>query len=156
QLTQKVSSSAHVHSHSRILQQQMLRRMIIDFSSRVIGMAYDEAVDVFDLMAKWSGEFDKVNEFVLTGRTTIGFPEALRELGKRVEMLTNRGENYLDGVHTGYESINRHTGGWKPGNLIIVGARPGMGKTAFVLRTVLENIMQGNPVGMISLEMDIV
>src|SRR5690606_12929649 len=82
--------------------------------------------------------------------------EALRELGKRVEMLTNRGENYLDGVHTGYESINRHTGGWKPGNLIIVGARPGMGKTAFVLRTVLENIMQGNPVGMISLEMDIV
>src|SRR5690606_23830702 len=114
QLTQKVSSSAHVHSHSRILQQQMLRRMIIDFSSRVVGMAYDEAVDVFDLMAKWSGEFDKVNEFVLTGRTTIGFPEALRELGKRVEMLTNRGENYLDGVHTGYESINRHTGGWKP------------------------------------------
>lgn len=156
QLTQKVASSAHVHSHSRILQQQMLRRMIIDFSSRVVGMAYDEAVDVFELMAKWSGEFDKVNEFVLTGRTTIGFPEALRELGKRVEMLTNRGENYLDGVHTGYESINRHTGGWKPGNLIIVGARPGMGKTAFVLRTVLENIMQGNPVGMISLEMDIV
>src|SRR5690606_24094518 len=151
-----VASSAHINYHSRILQQQMLRRMIIGFNTKISGLAFNEEVDVFELMAKWSAEFDKINEFILTGRSTVDFPGALRELGKRVEMLTNQDENFLDGVHTGYESINKHTGGLKPGNLFVLGARPGMGKTAFVLRTVLENIKQNVPVGVISLEMDIV
>lgn len=155
-LTQGVASSAHINYHSRILQQQMLRRMIIGFNTKMSGLAFNEEVDVFELMAKWSAEFDKMNEFILTGRSTVDFPAALRELGKRVEMLTNQDENFLDGVHTGYESINKHTGGLKPGNLFVLGARPGMGKTAFVLRTVLENIKQNVPVGVISLEMDIV
>src|SRR5690606_11755709 len=113
---------------------------IIEFNHRITALAYDETTDVLELMSKWSNEFDKINEFVLSGRSTIGFPEALRELGKRVERLTNKEENYVDGIRTGFACIDKHTGGYKQGNLIVIGARPGMGKTSYVLRTVLENV----------------
>lgn len=155
-LTQKISSGAHSEFYSRILVQKMMARKIIEFNSRITALAYDETTDILELMSKWSNEFDKINEFVLSGRSTIDFPEALRELGKRVEMLTNQEENYIDGIRTGFASIDKHTGGYKAGNLIVIGARPGMGKTSYVLRTVLENIKQNIPVGMISLEMDII
>lgn len=156
-LTQKIASGAHAEYHSRILLQKMTARKIIEFNSRVTALAYDESTDVFELLAKWSAEFDKINEFILSGRTTMNFPTALQELRKRVELLSSQtSENHLFGIHTGFERINRFTGGYKSGNLIVVGARPGMGKTSYALRIALENIKQNIPVGIISLEMDIV
>lgn len=156
EIQMKMTSAAHIQTHISILVQKMLRRKIIEFNTKITSLAFDEQNDVFELLSRWSAEFDKINEFVISGRSTIDFPEALRELGKRVERLTNKKTNEIDGIDTGFETLNLHTGGWNPGNLIVIGARPGMGKTAFVLRTALENVKRNIPVGMISLEMDVI
>lgn len=155
-LMQAVTSSAHVETHVRMLQQQMLRRKIIEFNAKITALAFDDTADVFELLSRWSKEFDHINEFVLTGRSTVDFPEALKQLVERVERLTAKKTDEIDGVHTGFESINLHTGGYNAGNLVVIGARPGMGKTSYVLRTALENVTRNVPVGMISLEMDVV
>lgn len=152
-LTQKISSGAHAEYHSRLLVQLMIRRMIIAFNQQVTGLAYNDSVDVFDLLQNWSREFDKVNDMVMVGRKTLSFEESLQELGRKIEFLSNREEHELIGVHTGFERINKYTGGYQPGEVIILAARPGMGKTSKVLKTVLENVKSGVPVGMISLEM---
>ncbi len=152
-IAQKVVSSAHVEYHSRLLQQMMMRRMIVRLNHQITAAALDEGVDVFDLLKRWSNEFDKVNDLMITGRKSISFPESLKEVQQQVEYLSNKKDGEITGIDTGFARINRFTNGYQPGHLIIVAARPGMGKTAKVLRTALENLKHGAPVGMISIEM---
>lgn len=154
ELVQEVSSSAHVEYHARVLLQYKLRRMIVGFNAQITAQAMDESVDVFELLARWNKEFDNVSELILTGQTTVNFSKALHDLIKRIEMLSkSTGETALTGVHTGFERINKFTGGYQPGDLVILAARPAMGKTAKVLKTVVENAKLGNAVGFISFEM---
>lgn len=156
ELTQGLYSSAHVSYHSQILLQQYLKRMIILFNSKITALAFDETTDVFELISKWQKEFDKIADVTSKGRQTISFPEALSVLKKEVELLSNKKDDALVvGVPTGFKRIDKHTGGYRPQNLIIVAARPGMGKTAKVLKTAVSNLRVGNPVGFISLEMSI-
>lgn len=152
-LMQKVSSAAHVEYHSRLLQQFMLRRMIIEFNMKITGLAYSDDVDVFELLKKWSNEFDKVNDLMLTGRKTVTFEQSLYDVAKRVEFLSSKKDDELTGAHTGFARINKYTGGYKGGHVIVLAARPGMGKTSKVLKTALENVKIENAVGFISLEM---
>lgn len=156
QLTQKISSSAHIEYHSRIVLQKFISRQTIKFSELIINLAYDECTDIFELLQRWQNEFDKVTDFINTGRTTVSFPTALDNLLKEVELLTsNKHEVKLVGVNTGFKSINKYTGGYRNQDLVIVAARPGMGKTAKVLKTAIENCKLDNPVGFISLEMSV-
>lgn len=154
--TQGVASSAHVEYHSRILMQQYLRRMVITFNSRINSLALDDSVDVFDLLSRWQKEFDKVSELISTGRGSQTVDLALQELLKDVEYLSTRDKDQtLMGVDTGFKTINRITGGYRNQDLAIIAARPGMGKTAYVLKVARENIRKGIPVGFISLEMSV-
>ncbi|WP_311260698.1 DnaB-like helicase C-terminal domain-containing protein, partial [Xanthomonas sp. WCS2017Cala2-12] len=74
-------------------------------------------------------------------------------LKQSIELLTaNKEEVKMVGIPTGYRRIDKYTAGYREQDLIIVAARPGMGKTAYVLKTALENCKVGNPVGMVSLE----
>jgi replicative DNA helicase len=156
QLTQKISSSAHIEYHSRILLQKYMARQTILFSNQIIALAYDETTDIFELMSRWQKEFDNVVDFSSTGRETMSFPAALQNLKEEVELLTsNKEEVKLVGVHTGFKRLNKYTGGYRNQDLVIVAARPGMGKTSYVLKCAIENCKMGNGVGMISLEMSI-
>lgn len=156
ELTQKISSSAHIDYHSRIVLQKFVARQTISFSQLIISLAYDDTTDVFDLLQRWQNEFDKVTDFINTGRTTVSFPTALDNLIKEVELLTsNKNEVKLVGVNTGFKLINKYTGGYRDQDLVIIAARPGMGKTAYVLKTAIENCKQDAGVGFISLEMSI-
>lgn len=154
-LAKYVVSAAHVEHHARLLQQLLLRRMIINFNTQVTSMAYDDTVDIFDLLKRWSAEFDKVNDVMLTGRKSISFEEALQDVVKHVEFLSTKKADEITGIHTGFARINKFTNGYQPGHVIILAARPGMGKTSKVLKTALENVKCGNAVGFISLEMPI-
>lgn len=155
-LTQKISSSAHIEYHSRILLQKYMARQTIMFSNQIIALAYDETTDIFELMSRWQKEFDNVVDFSSTGRETMSFPAALQNLKEEVELLTsNKEEVKLVGVHTGFKRLNKYTGGYRNQDLVIVAARPGMGKTSYVLKCAIENCKIGNGVGMISLEMSI-
>lgn len=155
-LTQKISSSAHVEFHCRIVLQKYISRAIINFSHLVIGLAHDETTDVFELIERWQKEFDNVVDFTNTGRTTMSFPEALENLVKEVELLTNnKSEVKLVGIDTGFKSLNKFTGGYRNQDLVVIAARPGMGKTSYVLKSAIDNCKRGNGVGLVSLEMSI-
>lgn len=153
-LTQKISTSAHIDYHSRLLLQKHLARMIIGFSHQIISLAHDETTDVFELMTRWQKEFDKVMDFTSSGRETMSFPLALEELKTSVEMLSmNKDVVKLVGVDTGFQITNKYTGGYRKQDLVIIAARPGMGKTSKVLKTAIANVAKGVPVGFISMEM---
>jgi replicative DNA helicase len=154
ELSQKMASSAHTEYHCRLVLQKYMARQTILFSSQIIALAYDETTDIFELMSKWQKEFDNVVDFISTGRDTMSFSAALQNLKQEVEMLSaNKEEVKLVGVHTGFRRLNKYTGGYRNQELIIVAARPGMGKTAYVLKCAIENCKIGVGVGFISLEM---
>lgn len=156
QLTQKVSSSAHMEYWCRILLQKFIAREIIRFNSQTTASAYNDSTDVFELMAKLQMQFDEISNITMTGRKSKLFKENLQDLSKRIEHLSAQTEsNELIGVHTGFQRVNKFTGGYHPQELIILAARPGMGKTSMVLKTVIENAKVDNPVGFISLEMSV-
>lgn len=155
QLTQKVSSSAHIEYHSRILLQNYIKRSIIKSSSLLMATAYDDTKDSLDLLKEWSDALDNVTAMSMTGKRVLTYSEALDNVHKRIEYLSHKKEEELSGIDTGFRKINEQTGGYQPGELIIVAARPGMGKSAYMLRPILRNASKGIAVGIISLEMSV-
>ncbi|MHC0441591.1 replicative DNA helicase [Flavobacterium sp. 3-210] len=154
ELTQKIASAAHIDYHCRLIIQKFMARQTIAFSSTIIALAYNDTTDIFELMQRWQSEFDKVQDFISTGRETMSLPTALQSLKQSIELLTaNKEEVKMVGIPTGYRRIDKYTAGYREQDLVIIAARPGMGKTAYVLKTAIENCKVGNPVGMISLEM---
>jgi len=153
-LTQKVATSAHTEYHCRILMQQYIKRSLIMVNSQITALAYDESADAIELLDRYQKEFDKVVDLTLTGRRSVTFPDALDNLKLEVERLSNNTDEVpLVGVTTGFKSTDKHTGGYRNGDLVILAARPGMGKTSKVLKTVVENVKKGVSVGFISMEM---
>lgn len=151
-LTQRIASSAHIEHHARIVLQMYMKRKAIEVASSIIELAYDPDSDVFQLFDYMDIETSKVNEIVEKGRSEMTYAEALNAAVDRVKMLTDS-DSCLTGVDTGFKKLNKHFGGWQPTDFIVVGARPGMGKTAFVTNTMLGAAKAGNAVGFISLEM---
>ena len=151
-LTQKISSSAHIEFYSRIVLQMYMKRKAIEIGSQIISLAYDIETDVFDLFDFVDVETAAINEIVEKGRTEMTYKDALKNVLKRVEMLTNN-TTQLTGIDTGFKKLNKHFGGWQPTDFIVIGARPGMGKTAFVVNTMIGAAKVGHGVGFISLEM---
>lgn len=156
QLTQRVSSSAHIEYHSRILLQYYIKRQIIRMNAETSAMAYDEGVDSLELFSGFQTMFDRISDVFSNGRKTMSFSQSLVDLKNRIQFLsTSDGEQKLVGVDTGFKKINKFTGGYREQDLVIVAARPGMGKTAYVLKKVVANAKAGVPVGVISLEMSV-
>ena len=130
-LTEKVSSSANIEFHARILIQKYIQRRLIKMSNEVIEMAYNEETDVFDLL-------DSAEEklFAITQGNITLTSESARELviqaRKKILELHNRKEEF-SGIPSGFTKVDELTAGWQPTDLIIVAARPAMGKTAFTL-----------------------
>jgi replicative DNA helicase len=154
ELTQKISSSAHIEYHSRLLLQKFIARSVILFNAKINALAYDETTDVFELLQRWQKEFDKVIDFTTTGRTTMSFSDSLQDLKRSVELLTaNKDEVKLVGIDTGFQRTNKYTGGYRNQDLVIVAARPGMGKTSLVLKMAIANAKKSVGVGFISMEM---
>ncbi|OXB01730.1 replicative DNA helicase [Flavobacterium oncorhynchi] len=151
-LTQRIASSAHIEIHARIVLQKYMKRKAIQVASEIIELAYDDDTDVFHLFDYMDVETAKVNEIIEKGRSEMTYADALNAAVERVQMLTDS-DNCLTGVDTGFKKLNKHFGGWQPTDFIVVGARPGMGKTAFVTNTMLGAAKAGDSVGFISLEM---
>jgi replicative DNA helicase len=151
-LTQKISSSAHIEYHSRIVLQMYMKRKAIALGSDMINMAYDSDTDVFKLFDFIDVETSKINDIVEKGRSEMSYAKALDLVYDRVKMLTDN-EGSVTGVDTGFAKLNKHFGGWQPTDFNVIGARPGMGKTAFVVNTMMSSAKSGSAVGFISLEM---
>lgn len=155
QLTEKVNDSASLDFAGRIIMQNYMKRKLISISNDIITNAYDETVDVFDLLESTTSKVDGVSEMVSKGHTSLSWSDAMRSIPKRVEFLTNN-QGSITGLPTGLKAIDKHFSGWQKEDFIVIGADSGMGKTALVLNFMLSAAKEGNAVGMFSMEMSVV
>ncbi len=152
-LAQKIASAAHIEYHCRILLQMWIKRRIIQKCKELTMFALDETYDSLDLLDKDAATSQFIEETISEGAKHMNYKEALKLVEKRTEIISNLNEGELTGVPTGYKKVDDFTGGWQPSDLIILAARPGMGKTSFVLKTAVSCGSQDIAVGIFSLEM---
>ncbi len=150
-LSQKVSSSAHVEYHARIILQKHIQRELIGISSKIIEKAYDDTTDVLDLLDEAEQQLFNVAQGNLK-RNYETSESLIKQAIARIEEIA--GQEGLSGVPSGFTAVDRITSGWQPSDLIIIAARPGMGKTAYVLSMARNMaIDHGKRVAFFSLEM---
>ena len=151
QLTQKVSSSAHIEFHARIIIQKYIQRSLIKISNEIIEDSYDETTDVFDLLDTAETKLYEITQGNIK-KSTISAQDLVIEAKKKIEEIANK--EGMSGIPSGFTKLDKLTSGWQPSDLIIIAARPGMGKTAFSL-SMARNIAVGHniPVAFFSLEM---
>jgi len=152
QLTRRVASAAHIEFHARIIAQKFIQRELIRVSSEIQTRSYDDTIDVDDLIDFSESELFKVSEGNIK-KETVPIKPVLNEAVIQIEKARNRPDG-LSGVPSGFTAIDRITSGWERSALIILAARPAMGKTAFVLsmaRNMAVDHRQG--VAIFSLEM---
>lgn len=130
QLSQKVSSAAHIEYHARIIIQKHIQRELIRISSEIIESAFDETTDVLELLDSSEQKLFEVAQGNLK-RNYESSEALIRQALERIEHISK--QEGLSGVPSGFSDLDRITSGWQPSDLIILAARPGMGKTAFVL-----------------------
>lgn len=151
QLTQKISSSAHIEFHSRIILQKFIQRSLIKISNDIIEESYDDTTDVFDLLDKAESKLYEVTQGNIK-KSSETAQSLVIQAKKRIEEIANK--EGLSGVATGFDKLDKVTSGWQPSDLIIIAARPGMGKTAFVLSMARNMAIDfGQAVAIFSLEM---
>ncbi len=151
QLSQRVSSSAHSEFHARVIVQKHIQREMIGLAGRIINQAFDETTDVFELLDQAEQELFEVAH----GNIVKNYESAkdlIKEAIQKIEEISHK--EGLSGVPSGFTMVDRVTAGWQPSDLVILAARPGMGKTAFVL-SMARNIAVDHktPVAVFSLEM---
>ncbi len=152
ELTNRVASSANIEYHARIIAQKHIQRELIRVSTDVIRDAYEDTTDVFDLLDKAEQGLFQITEQNLS-RTYEGMNTLLSKAVKQLEEMSKK-EDGLTGVPTGFTALDRLTSGWQPSDLIIVAARPGMGKTSFTLALARNaSLGFGKAVAFFSLEM---
>lgn len=145
QLTQKISSSAHIEFHCRILQQKWLQRSVISISDRMIHEAYKEETDSLSLLEDVFREYGKITDVVTVGKST--------NFKKIVANFLDKPANTTEGIPSSIRKLHQKLNGYQNSDLVILAARPGMGKTAFVLNELLECGINGRPAAFFSLEM---
>ena len=152
QLTSRVASSANAEYHARIIAQKYVQRELIRISSETIKMAYDETTDIFDLLDKAESGLYSVTEGNLK-KSWDPMHSLLRQAIERIEEMKGKDEG-ISGVPTGFAALDKVTAGFQPADMVILAARPGMGKTAFVLSMARNTAVEHNkPVAVFSLEM---
>lgn len=155
QLTQKVGSAANVEFHAKIIAQKYVQRELIRSATEIQRRSYDEDQDVTDLIGFAEGEIFKVAE----GHVKRSVQNAKDILAKALAQIEEASKNSsaFNGVPSGFMALDRVTMGWQPSDLIIIAARPSMGKTAFVLSMARNMAIEyQQPVAFFSLEMSAV
>ena len=150
-LTQKVSSSAHIEFHARIILQKYIQRKLISISSEIIEEAYDETIGVFDLLDGAESKLFEVTQGNLKKSSEVAEGLVKQAIDKIQEISNQSG---MSGIATGFTRLDELTSGWQPSDLVIIAARPGMGKTAFVMSMAKNMAIDfDTPVAIFSLEM---
>ena len=152
QLTNRIASAANVEHHTRIIIQKFILRELIQISSEVQKDAYDDSTDVFDLLDKAQNMLFQISE----GNIRRGYEKMQNLISnaiKQIEIARTKPDG-LSGVPSGFSELDRLTSGWQNSDLIVLAARPGMGKTALVLSMARNIAVDYNrPVAFFSLEM---
>jgi replicative DNA helicase len=130
-LTNSVVSTANIEAHARIVLQKFIQRELIRISGETIGDAYEDSTDVFDLLDQAESRLFEITNNHLRKNYSDIQTELMKTL-QRIDQLRQSTEE-ISGVASGFPSLDRVTYGWQPTDLIILAARPAVGKTAFAL-----------------------
>ncbi len=153
-LTNSIVSSANIETHARLVLQKFIQRELIRISGEIIHDAYEDATDVFDLLDDAESKlFEITNNHLRKDYASID--TVLVKTIQRIEDLRTSQEE-ITGVPTGFASMDHITYGWQASDLIILAARPSVGKTAFALnlaRNAALHPTKPTAVGFFSLEM---
>lgn len=152
QLTNKVASTANIEFHARIIAQKYIQRELIRISGEVIKEAFEETTDVFDLLDRAENNLFHVAE----GNIRKNYDRVNNVMKEAIDQIEAARKNVdgVSGVPSGFKELDRVTSGWQRSDMIVIAARPGMGKTAFVLSMARNMAVDHNvPVALFSLEM---
>ena len=146
------ASAAHIEFHARIVVQKYIQRELIRVCTDIQNKAYDEATDVADLVDMAQKQVFEIAEGNIKKETTA-INALIDEAIKGIEIAGKRADG-LSGVPSGFNALDEVTSGWQPSDLVIIAARPSMGKTAFVLSMTRNMAVNHNqPIALFSLEM---
>ena len=152
QLTSKIVSSVNIEYHANIIAQKKLARDLIKFTSKTQVKAFDETQDVDELMQQAESELFEISRHNMKQDFTQINP-VIKQAYDQIQ-IASKNTSGISGLSTGYHRLDKVLSGWQPTDLIILAARPAMGKTAFALSLIRNMaIDQGIPCGMFSLEM---
>ena len=146
ELTTMVATAANVEYHARILAEKSLLRNLIVTMSTMVGRAFDPSADAFELLDEAEGDIFKISESQLR-RSATSLNDVLKETLTRLESIHGR-EGGITGVPSGFQRVDKMTGGWQPSDLIIIAARPSMGKRPLhfprleMPRCILKNLLE--------------
>ena len=152
ELTNNVASASNTEFHARIIAEKFIKRSLINISRKISIDAFDDSVDIFDLLNNAETELFTVTEGTLR-KSYDKMSSLIKGALENIEILRTK-EDGLSGIPSGFTNLDRVTSGWQNSDLVICAARPGMGKTALAL-TMTRNIAVDHktPIGFFSLEM---
>jgi replicative DNA helicase len=152
QLTSRVASAANIEFHARIVSQKHIQRELIRISSETVREAFEDTSDVFELLDRAESNLFGIAENNIR-KNYSSMAELIKQSIAQIEKAREQVDG-VSGVPSGFLALDRMTAGWQKSDLIIVAARPAMGKTAFVL-SMTRNIAVDfkKPVAVFSLEM---
>ncbi len=152
EISSRVATSAHVDFHARIVAQKFLARQLIQFAGDIETKAFDETIDVDDLMQHAEGALFELSQKNMKKDYTQIDPVVAQAV--KVIQETSKNTDGLTGIPTGYHALDDKTSGWQSSDLVIIAGRPAMGKTSFAL-SLAKNIAVDYkiPIAFFSLEM---
>tara|TARA_B100000902_G_scaffold257692_1_gene243922 strand:- start:2901 stop:4385 length:1485 start_codon:yes stop_codon:yes gene_type:complete len=152
ELTNNVSSASNTEFHARIIAEKFIKRSLISISNNIMNDAFNDSIDIFDLLNNAEEKLFTVTEGTLR-KSYDKMSTLIKGALNNIEILRNK-EDGLSGTPSGFSNLDRVTSGWQKSDLIIVAARPGMGKTAFALSMARNIAIDHNTaIGFFSLEM---
>jgi len=151
-LTSKVNSSANIEFHTRLITQAAIKRQLIQISSEILQESFEDTTDVFQLLDKTEQLLFKITESSIK-KSYANMGTIIRQSLTELDLKKNN-TGGMTGVPSGFTALDRLTSGWQKTELTILAARPGMGKTAFVVSSLRNAAVDFNiPVAIFSLEM---
>jgi replicative DNA helicase len=152
ELTAKVSSAANIEYHARVIMEMAIKRELIQVASQIQSDAYEDTTDVFELLDKTEQSVFQISDSNL--RKNYDNMRNLMARAIQELQLLKEHKDGLTGVPSGFTELDRMTSGWQRSDLVIIAARPGMGKTAFVVSALRNAAVDFKiPVAIFSLEM---
>jgi replicative DNA helicase len=149
ELTAEVPSAVHVEYYARVVERTARLRQLIRVGGEITAMGYEEKSALAITMAEAERRLFAVTQ----GTRTRGYWTSTESVQAFADRFTRTQQGEQNGLSSGFAEVDRLLGGWQPSDLILLAARPGMGKTAFALRTAWYAAEQGYHVGFVSLEM---
>jgi replicative DNA helicase len=150
QLTNRIASASNIEVHARIIIEKYLQRELIRVCTDVLQRSYDDTTDVFGLMEKSEQDLFSVTQ----DNIRKNYESISSLLGKAIKQIEDSRDQKFQGIPSGFSRLDSITGGWQNSDLIILGARPAMGKSSLMLALARNACIDFNkPVGIFSLEM---